>query len=110
MKTILLASLLVLCFTGSALADPPYLVSPGGQYLGNLNANPNDPNSIHNPNGVYGNPNSPYSVNNPNGIYGSPNSPYSATNPNAPGTLTPRVEGGGLGSGPVFGEGPLYGQ
>ena len=103
---ILLLSVAIVFLTGDAcLAGSPYLVAPNGQYLGNLNANPNDPNSVHNPNGMYGSPNSPYSINNPNGMYGSPNSPYSATNPNAPGNLAPHVYGGG----PVYGTGPVYG-
>ena len=87
---ILLLSVAIVFLTGDAcLAGSPYLVAPNGQYLGNLNANPNDPNSVHNP----------------NGMYGSPNSPYSATNPNAPGNLAPHVYGGG----PVYGAGPVYG-
>ena len=103
MKTLLLAIGLMILTSGAALAGSPYLVAPNGQYLGNLNANPNDPNSVNNPNGLYGSPNSPYSINNPNGMYGSPNSPFSATNPNAIGPMTPRIEGG-------YGGGPVYGQ
>lgn len=54
-----------------------------GQYLGNLNSNKYDPNSVSNPYGRYGSPYSPLSINNKYGTYGSPYSPYSATNPYA---------------------------
>jgi len=72
----------------------PQLRSSDSQrsYLGNLNANPLDPNSVSNPLGRYGSPLSPDSVNNPLGIYGSPISPYSANNPLAnwaPDIVTP---------------------
>ena len=66
-----------------AEAQTPYIVSPDGRYLGNLNSNPYDPNSISNPYGRYGNPYSPDSVNNPYGRYGNPYSPNSVTNPYA---------------------------
>jgi hypothetical protein len=64
-----------------AMAHSPYLVSPNGQYLGNLNSNRYDPNSVSNPYGQYGSPYSPNSINNPYGQYGSPYSPNSANNP-----------------------------
>ena len=72
----------------------PQLRSPDGtnKYLGDVNSNPYDPNSVANPYGRYGSPYSPDSVNNPYGIYGSPYSPYSATNPyttQAPKIVTP---------------------
>lgn len=59
----------------------PRIVAPNGEYLGNLNANQYDPNSVANPYGRFGNPYSPNSVNNPYGRYGNPYSPSSATNP-----------------------------
>ncbi len=60
----------------------PILVDPNnGKYLGNLNSNPYDPNSVSNPYGRYGSKYSPDSVNNPYGQYGSPYSPNSANNP-----------------------------
>ena len=65
------------------LAGSPYIVSPDGKYLGNLNNNPYDPNSVANPYGRYGNPYSPDSINNPYGRYGNPYSPDSVTNPYA---------------------------
>ncbi len=73
----------------------PQLRSSDGQgkYLGNLNSNRFDPNSISNPYGRYGSPYSPDSVNNPYGQYGSPYSPYSAWNPyatQAPVIVTPQ--------------------
>lgn len=61
----------------------PRIVSPDGHYLGRLNTNRFDPNSVANPFGRYGSRFSPDSVNNPFGKYGSPFSPYSATNPYA---------------------------
>jgi hypothetical protein len=59
----------------------PQIYSQEGRYLGNLNANPYDPNSVSNPYGQYGSPYSPDSINNPYGRYGSPYSPDSANNP-----------------------------
>jgi len=52
--------------------DSPHLVGPDGRYLGNLNSNPYDPNSVANPFGRYGSEYSPDSVNNPYGQYGNP--------------------------------------
>ena len=82
MKT-LLFSFVFACIIASipAYAESPYLVSPDGQFLGNLNNNPYDPNSVANPYGQYGSPYSPNSINNPYGRYGSPYSPDSANNP-----------------------------
>jgi hypothetical protein len=53
----------------------------GGKFIGNLNSNPYDPNSISNPYGKYGSRYSPDSVNNPYGKYGSKFSHKSARNP-----------------------------
>jgi hypothetical protein len=69
------------------------------KYLGNLNANSYDPNSVSNPYGRYGSPYSPDSINNPYGQYGSPYSPNSVTNPYATGPDTPRVIAPGAGNG-----------
>ena len=55
--------------------NSPKLIAPNGKYLGNLNDNPYDPNSVANPYGQYGNPYSSESVNNPFGQYGNPYSP-----------------------------------
>ena len=49
-------------------------------YLGNLNTNQYDPNSVSNPYGQYGNQFSQYSIHNKFGRYGSPFSDYSAAN------------------------------
>lgn len=68
---------------GTASAESPMIVTPDGKYLGNLNANRYDPNSVANPYGQYGNRFSPDSVNNPYGQYGSRVSPDSARNPYA---------------------------
>lgn len=49
------------------------LYSPGGEYMGNLNDNQFDPNSVSNPFGRYGSKYSSDSINNP---YGKHNSYY----------------------------------
>ena len=68
----------------SVSAQGPILVDPNsGKYLGNLNSNRYDPNSVANPYGRYGSRYSPDSINNPYGQYGSPYSPNSARNPYA---------------------------
>lgn len=59
----------------------PILIGEDGKYLGRLNSNIYDPESVSNPYGRYGSPYSPDSINNPYGKYGSPYSPYSVTNP-----------------------------
>lgn len=83
-------ALTVMFSAGGALAQSsPYLVSPNGQYLGNLNNNRYDPNSVSNPYGQYGSQYSPNSINNPYGQYGSPYSPQSTNNPYA--TQAPMV-------------------
>lgn len=64
-----------------ASVSSPILVGDDGKYLGKLNSNKYDPDSVSNPYGRYGNPYSPDSINNPYGKYGNPYSPYSATNP-----------------------------
>ena len=85
------ALLTALLLAAPAFAESPYLVAPDGKYLGNLNANSYDPNSVSNPYGRYGSPYSPDSINNPYGQYGSPYSPNSVNNPYATGADTPRV-------------------
>ena len=85
----------VFCLAGGILiGQSPHLRSNDGEnkYLGNVNANQFDPDSIANPFGRYGSQFSPDSVNNPFGTYGSPYSPYSAQNPyttQAPKVVTP---------------------
>jgi hypothetical protein len=75
-------------------ARNPYTTDGGriyaqdGRYLGRLNANPYDPESVANPYGQYGSPYSSNSINNPYGQYGSPYSANSARNPY---TSTPPV-------------------
>ena len=79
LKAILVVALLL---PGAALAqNSPYLESPDGEFLGNLNENQFDPDSVANPYGKYGSKYSPDSVNNPYGKYGSKYSPDSANNP-----------------------------
>ena len=67
MKAILLSVLVV--SSSLAYADSPYLVSPDGKYLGNLNSNQFDPNSVSNQFGRYGSQFSPDSINNQFGTY-----------------------------------------
>jgi len=66
---------------GTAFADGPRIYSADGKYLGTMNANQYDPESVSNPYGQYGNPYSADSINNPYGRYGSPYSPDSVNNP-----------------------------
>ena len=75
-------------------ANNPYTTDGGkiygtdGTYLGKLNANKYDPESVANPYGKYGSPYSPTSINNPYSQYGSPYSSRSAKNPY---TTTPPI-------------------
>ncbi len=64
--------------TGSS---SPALHDRQGKYLGNLNANRYDPDSVSNPYGRYGSPYSADSINNRYGRYGSP---YSSESVNSP--------------------------
>ena len=61
--------------------NSPKIYAPDGTYLGNMNSNRYDPNSVANPYGRYGSRYSPDSVNNPYGQYGSQYSPNSVNNP-----------------------------
>ncbi len=61
-------------------AQSPEVYSSDGKFLGNLNANRSDPNSVANPYGRYGSRHSPDSVNNPHGRYGSRHSTEGASN------------------------------
>ena len=67
----------------SSGSNSPVILGEDGTYLGRLNKNTLDPDSISNPFGRYGSKFSPDSVNNPYGKYGSRYSPYSAANPYA---------------------------
>lgn len=91
MKKILIVALLVLMTTPAMAAPPmtgsPVIVAPDGTYLGNLNNNRYDPNSVSNPYGPYGSPYAPNSINNPYGVYGSPYSPSSPNNPYSTGPV-----------------------
>jgi hypothetical protein len=82
MKTILLSAAAVLCLVGGVVsAGSPRIYAEDGTFLGNLNDNQLDPDSVANPLGRYGSPLSPDSINNPLGRYGSPLSPDSVNNP-----------------------------
>lgn len=59
----------------------PKIVSPDGQYLGRLNSNRYDPDSVANPYGRYGSRYSPDSIQNPYGRWGSRYSPDGVRNP-----------------------------
>lgn len=72
-----------LIVTAPAIAGNKFLVSPDGTYLGKVNGNQYDPNSVSNPYGQYGSRYSQDSVNNPYGQYGSQYSNKSANNPYA---------------------------
>ena len=71
-----------------APAEAVGLYARDGTYLGEMNANPYDANSISNPYGKYGSPYSPTSINNPYSKYGSPYSTESVNNP----YVTPSTE------------------
>ena len=80
MKMIVALAAVVLATPAAAVdfrtgANSPRIYAPDGTYLGNLNSNKFDPNSISNSFGRYGNKFSPDSVNNKFGRYGNPFSP-----------------------------------
>jgi hypothetical protein len=89
MKTLIITCLFAV--SSAAFADSPYLVSPDGKYLGNLNNNRYDQDSVSNPYGRYGSKYSADSINNPYGTYGSRYSDKSPNNPYA--TQAPRIYG-----------------
>ena len=64
----IIATLISLFIVTVASAAPPILIDQKtGHYLGNLNTNRNDPDSVSNPHGRYGSKTSKDSINNPNG-------------------------------------------
>jgi hypothetical protein len=89
MKRFLLVAAVVL--TATIASAQVQLYAPNGQYLGNLNSNQFDPNSVANPFGRYGSQFSPDSINNPYSQWGSRFSPNGVRNPFATGG--PRVYG-----------------
>lgn len=84
----------------SAQAASPILVAPDGTYIGNLNKNPYDPNSVANPYGIHGSPYATDSINNPYSPYGSPYSPQSPNDPygQGPSIISPATGSGGYGN------------
>lgn len=70
-----------LILPAASIADGPSIYSNQGKYLGNLNSNRYDSNSVSNPYGQYGSRYSSDSINNPYGRYGSR---YSSDSPNNP--------------------------
>lgn len=77
------AGLIIFGLLCLAHAEPPSIYAQDGTYLGSLNSDEYDPNSVSNPYGRYGDEYSPDSINNPYGKYGDPYSPDSVTNPYA---------------------------
>lgn len=81
MKALIALAATLALATPAAAADfrngsnSPRIYAPDGKYLGNLNNNEFDPNSVANPFGRYGSKFSPDSVNNEFGRYGNPFSP-----------------------------------
>lgn len=92
MKTFLLTLAALALSATLAMAQSPQIYSADGKYLGNLNTNQYDPNSVSNPYGRYGNPYSPDSINNRYGQYGNPYSPNSVTNPYAQGSQSLEIK------------------
>jgi hypothetical protein len=79
-----IATLISLFIATVANAASPILIDQKtGHYLGNLNTNRDDPDSVSNPHGRYGSKTSEDSINNPNGKYGSHQSNDSMNNPYA---------------------------
>jgi len=76
------------------------LYAEDGTYLGKVNNNRNDPESISNPYGKYGSKDSPTSINNVNGVYGSKISLQSANNPYT--SQAPNMFGVGSGVNPTY--------
>ena len=81
--TRLILALTAIACASPAMAQSPRIYAPDGTYLGNLNSNQFDPNSVSNPFGQYGSQFSPNSINNQFGQYGNPFSPNSVRNPYA---------------------------
>lgn len=89
-QSCIIVALAAVLMATNVRADSPYIVDGRtGKYLGNLNNNQWDPNSVNNPWGRYGSPVSPDSIKNPVGRYGSPMSNDSVNNPFA--TNSPRI-------------------
>jgi hypothetical protein len=80
MKKLILSFGILATISSSTFAD---------KYLGDLDKNPYNPNSVSNPYGRYGSEYSTDSINNKYGQYGSEYSPKSANNPYA--TEPPKI-------------------
>lgn len=87
MRNVLLTAACIVSLASAAMAQlyggSPQIYSNDGKYLGNLNSNRYDPNSVSNPYGQYGSRYSADSINNPYGTYGSRYSSQSVNNPYA---------------------------
>ncbi len=75
-KIALLALLLSSAAQAQTDGGPPNIIAPDGTYLGQLDGNQYNRDSVNNPYGRYGNPYG-NTVTNPYGRYGSPYSPSS---------------------------------
>ena len=95
MKLSSLLFLSLIFFSLGSFGEGLQIYSQKGKYLGNLNNNRYDPNSVANPYGQYGSQYSPDSINNPYGRYGSPYSPDSANNPYGRGVQIRQNDGWG---------------
>lgn len=89
MRFVITALLLIASITASA--ESPIIVGEDGKYLGRLNSNRYDSDSVSNPYGRFGSRYSSESINNRYGRYGSRYSNESANSPYA--TNAPRVYG-----------------
>lgn len=87
MKAIIIA-LSLFASAAHAWGNGPAIYAPDGTYLGRLNNNQFDPESVSNQFGRYGSQFSPYSINNQMGRYGSM---FSNQSPNQIGYSVPLV-------------------
>jgi len=101
MKTApLIAAVVIVGLSSLTYALDVKLYAEDGTYLGKVNNNPFDPESISNPDGKYGSKDSPVSINNRQGNYGSRISWQSANNPNT--SHAPNMFGVGGGDRPIY--------
>lgn len=82
----LIAAVTMLLAVSASAQQAPILVDPNtGRFMGNMNRNHMDPNSIYNPLGVHGNPLNPNSVNSYTQRYNQwMNNPYRSPQPPSP--------------------------
>ncbi|GBU22550.1 hypothetical protein R80B4_02460 [Fibrobacteres bacterium R8-0-B4] len=101
MKTLpFIAAAVIVGLSSITYASDVRLYAEDGTYLGKVNNNRHDPESIANPDGKYGSKYSPTSINNETGTYGSKFSLLSANNPTT--AHAPDMYGTGSGNGPTY--------